>query len=243
MSEKPAPPGAPQRGGRQDRRLRNFLLDARFQLKFAAYFVAMTLVVAGLVGFFLVRTTGSLFAQMNSAVESRQQAAQTSRELGTCTLNSDLAKNMDDPEFVSRLTARSKAIDEAYEAETRAVERQRGELERQQRTTLYALIGFLVGFIVLVAIGAIVITHRIVGPLFRIKRMAREVSEGVLRPPGYGLRPGDELQDVFAAMTAMIDGLRERTEADLKATEAAASGDAAALAGLKHQLEERLAKT
>jgi nitrogen fixation/metabolism regulation signal transduction histidine kinase len=243
MSEqRPAQHAGPQGGGRQNRRLKNFLLDARFQLKFAAYFVAMTLVVAGLLGVFLARTTGSLFAQMNNAVESREKAAEQSRELGTCTLNSDLAKNMDDPEFIGRLAEKSKAIDDAFEAEKQAVLRQRAELERQQRMTLYALIGFLGGFIVLVAIGAIVITHRIVGPLFRIKRMAREVASGIIRPPSYGLRPGDELQDVFEAMALMIKELRERTEADLKAVEAAAQGDPAALGKLKDELQGRLAK-
>lgn len=243
MSEqRPAQQGGPQGGGRQNRRLKNFLLDARFQLKFAAYFVAMTLVVAGLLGAFLARTTGSLFAQMNSAVESRQKAAEQSKELGTCTLNSDLAKNMDDPEFIGRLAEKSKAIDEAFEAEKQAVVQQRAELERQQRMTLYALIGFLGGFIVLVAIGAIVITHRIVGPLFRIKRMAREVAGGTIRPPSYGLRPGDELQDVFEVMALMVKELRERTEADLRAVEAAAGGDPAALGKLKDDLQGRLAK-
>lgn len=243
MSEQqPAKPGGPQGGGRQNRRLKNFLLDARFQLKFAAYFVAMTLVVAGLLGVFLARTTGSLFLQMNSAVESRQKAAETSKELGTCTLNSDLAKNMEDPEFIGRLAEKSKAIDDAFEAERQAVVQQRAELERQQRMTLYALIGFLGGFIVLVAIGAIVITHRIVGPLFRIKRMAREVAGGMIRPPSYGLRPGDELQDVFEVMAAMVKELRERTESDLRAVEAASGGDPAALGKLKDELQGRLAK-
>jgi nitrogen fixation/metabolism regulation signal transduction histidine kinase len=240
MSDQPA--GQERGRGRQDRRLKNLLLDARFQLKFAMYFVVMTLVVAGLLGAFLVRTTGSLFAQMNSAVESRQKAAETSKELGTCTLNSDLAKNMNDPDFIGRLAERSKAIDAAFEAEEQAVVQQKVELERQQRRTLYALVGFLGGFIVLVAIGAVVITHRIVGPLFRVKRMAREVAQGMIRPPTYGLRPSDELQDVFEVMASMIKELRERTEADLGAVEKAAAGDPEALAKLKAELEARLAK-
>jgi serine O-acetyltransferase len=56
-----------------------------------------------------------------------------------------------------------------------------------------------------------------VGPLFRIKRMGREVASGVVRPPEYGLRPGDELKDVFDVFATMVKALRERTEADLKA--------------------------
>src|SRR4051812_604871 len=85
--------------GRADRRLRNYLLDARFQLKFAGYIVVLTLIVAGMLGAFLGYTTNTLFAQAQVAVDARSKAAETSRELGTCTLNNDLAKNMDNPEF------------------------------------------------------------------------------------------------------------------------------------------------
>ncbi len=41
MSETQTQPMA----GAKDRKLRNFLLDARFQLKFAAYFVVLALII------------------------------------------------------------------------------------------------------------------------------------------------------------------------------------------------------
>jgi len=104
------------------------------------------------------------------------------------------------------------------------------------------LVALLVSFVVLVALGAIVITHRIVGPLFRIKRMAREVASGKLRPPAYGLRPGDELQDVFEVFSSMIKTLREQSESDLKTLQSASDGDADALERLKSEYEARLAK-
>ncbi len=236
----PQPPsGTPDRARR---RLRNYLLDGRFQLKFAAYFVALTLGVAAVLGVFLVLTTDSLFHEMNGAVDARSKAAETNRELGTCTLNNELAKNLDDPDFTAQLVARSKAIDEAFEAEKQAVMKQRTELVARQRVTVAILVALLVSFVVLVALGAIVITHRIVGPLFRIKRMAREVASGRLRPPMYGLRPGDELQDVFEVFSSMIAKLREQSEGDLKALESAAAGDAQALQQLKSEVERRLAK-
>jgi nitrogen fixation/metabolism regulation signal transduction histidine kinase len=99
--------------------------------------------------------------------------------------------------------------------------------------------GVLVAFIALIALTAIVITHRIVGPLFRIKRMAREVTAGAVRPPMYGLRPSDELQDVFAVFSEMVTQLRARTEADLAAVKA---GDTESIKKLQASLEERLAK-
>jgi methyl-accepting chemotaxis protein len=236
----PQPPAVASTG-RQQRRLKNFLLDARFQLKFAGYFVFMTLVIASVLGVFLVRTTDSLFSRMNDAVDARSKAAQTNRELGTCSLNNELAKNMDDPDFAAKLGEKSKAIDEAFESERQAVIAQRGQLEKQQQLTVYMLIGLLVGFIGLVAFGAIVITHRIVGPLFRIKRMAREVAAGVLRPPTYGLRPTDELHDVFDIFSTMVTFLRGQAEADLKALERAAQ-DPAEAQRLREEFEKRLAR-
>jgi methyl-accepting chemotaxis protein len=233
---KPAQRGG---GGAKDRKLRNFLLDARFQLKFAAYFVVLTLIITGLLGAFLVRTTGSLFSQIAASVEARKKAAETSKELGTCTLNNELTANLDDPDFAARLGERSKAIDAAFEAERAAAQEQSLEVQRQQRWTFFALLGVLVAFIVLIALTAIVITHRIVGPLFRLKRMAREVAAGQMRPPTYGLRPSDELHDVFEVFVEMVTQLRGRSEADLAALRA---GDPESLEKLRASLEERLSK-
>lgn len=228
-----------QGGGAKDRKLRNFLLDARFQLKFAGYFVVLTLIITGLLGAFLVRTTDSLFSQIAASVEARKKAAETSKELGNCTLNNELTANLDDPDFAAKLSERSKAIDAAFENERAAAQAQSLEVQRQQQWTFYALIGVLIAFIVLIAFTAIVITHRIVGPLFRIKRMAREVAAGVVRPPTYGLRPSDELHDVFDVFVEMVTQLRARTEADLAAIKA---GDPEALKKLQTSLEERLTK-
>ncbi len=225
--------------GAKDRKLRNFLLDARFQLKFAAYFVALSLVIAAFLGVFIVRTTSSLFSQLSESVEARKKAAETSRELGTCTVNNELTANMDDPALVSSLAEKSKKIDAEYEAEQKAAQAQSIEVQKQQQQTLWVMLGVLFLFIVGVAFVAIVITHRIVGPLFRIKRMAREVASGVVRPPTYGLRPSDELQDLFAVFSEMVTALRARTEADLSAVRA---GDAESIQKLKVTLEERLNK-
>jgi methyl-accepting chemotaxis protein len=232
MSEMPA-------AGSKDRKLRNFLLDARFQLKFAAYFVVLTLIITGLLGAFLVRTTDSLFAQISASVEARRKAAETSRELGSCTLNNELTANLNDPDFTAKLAEKSRTIDEAFENERAQAQEQSVEVKKQQRWTLYILMGALLAFIGLIALTAIVITHRIVGPLFRIKRMAREVANGTIRPPTYGLRPGDELQDVFEVFAEMVTQLRLRAEADLAAAKA---GDAESLRKLQLSLEERLGK-
>jgi nitrogen fixation/metabolism regulation signal transduction histidine kinase len=146
---------------------------------------------------------------------------------------------MDDPDFATKLAERSKAIDAEFEKEKLAAQEQSLEVQRQQQWTLYALTGVLLAFIALIALTAIVITHRIVGPLFRIKRMAREVANGQVRPPAYGLRPSDELQDVFEVFADMVTQLRARTESDLAAVKA---GDPESLKKLQETLEGRLSK-
>jgi nitrogen fixation/metabolism regulation signal transduction histidine kinase len=222
--------------------MKNFLLDSRFQLKFAVYFTVPTLIISGVLGAFIANTTVSLFKQMNEAVEARSKSAETSKELGTCTLNNELTKGLDDPTLMTKLEARSKEIDAAYEAEKQSVVAQQKALVEQQQRTVGVLIGLLAAFVVLIAFVAIVITHRIVGPLFRIKRMGREVTNGVIRPPEYGLRPGDELKDVFDIFATMVRSLRDRTEADLKVVEAAIGGDKDALEKHRADLQARLEK-
>src|SRR6188768_2472178 len=165
-----------QQAGRADRKVKNFLLDARFQLKFAGYIVVLTLIVAGMLGAFLGYTTTSLFNQAQVAVDAQSQAAETSKELGTCTLNNDLAKNMDNPDFMAQLQQKSEDIDKKYESERLAIVEKRTQLITQQKVTLLALVGGLLMFVAFIGFASIVTTHRIVGPLFRVKRMANEVS-------------------------------------------------------------------
>ncbi len=207
--------------GAYKRQARNFLLDARFQLKFASYIVGITLVLAAVLGVILYRTTNHLFAQAQSAVDARSQAAESSRELGIATLNNDLARNLDNPEFTKQLQERSDAIDKAFEVEKALVIETKAQLVKQQEMTLIGLIVLLVGFILIVGLGTIVTTHRIVGPLFRVKRMAHEVAEGKLDPQSHGLRPSDELKDLFDAFSGMVTALRERQHSDLASVDQA----------------------
>ncbi|MFP2900549.1 signal protein [Corallococcus sp. 4LFB] len=198
------------------RRWRNFLLDAPFQLKLTAYIVGVSLVLAALLGIFLVRAANSLMHETATAVDARSRAAEVSRELSGATLSNELMAHMNDPAFEKKFQEQAQAIDASYEAERTAIVAQRAELERHQHLTWWVLGGCLVLFIAVVALATIVVTHRMAGPLFRIKRMMREVAEGRLRPPQHGLREGDELQDVFEAARDMTQRLRTQQEEDAR---------------------------
>ncbi|MCP3164463.1 sensor histidine kinase [Myxococcus qinghaiensis] len=198
------------------RRWRNFLLDTSFQLKLTAYMVGVTLVLSALLGVFLVRSAWALMRETATAVEARSKAAEVSRELSGATLSNELLARMDDPTFEATFREKAQGIDAAYEAERAAIVAQRAELEWRQRATWWVLGAFLVGFIAVVALATIVVTHRLAGPLLRIRRMVGDVLDGKLRPPQYGLRDGDELRDLFDATRSMMQKLRDQSEEDAR---------------------------
>lgn len=204
-----------QQDASRKREWRNFLLEPRFQLKFTVYLVAASLVLAALLGAFLLRNTQALLTMAGEAVEARSHAAEASRELSNATLSNELLKRMGDPVFVAQLESTSKEIDARYEAERSAVVAQRTELVRRQRLTWLAFGGTLVGFLVLMALISIALTHRVAGPLMRIRRMVKDVSSGQLHVPPYGLREKDELKDIFDATRGMIHVLRKQQEDDM----------------------------
>src|SRR5690606_40241813 len=56
----------PKPGQSPKRRIRNFLLDARFQLKYTGAVVAVTVIVTGLVGFWLGRRSEEHTSELQS---------------------------------------------------------------------------------------------------------------------------------------------------------------------------------
>lgn len=204
-------------GANAKRHLRNYLLDARFQLKFTAYIVAIALCVATILGGFLWTTSKRLLGEAEVAVASRQKAAEMSKELSNATLSNMVMEHLDDPAFEAQTKEQSEKIEQDFVRETEAIVAQRAELVRKQQNIWYALVACMAGFVLFIGTATIVTTHHIVGPLFRIKRLINDVSTGRLKVPEYPLRDGDELKDVFEAVTQMVRGLRERQAEDAQA--------------------------
>ena len=86
-------------------------------------------------------------------------------------------------------------------------------LRAEDRRRIAALAVVLAGIVLALVLMSIVVTHRIAGPAHAIGRTCREVGAGSLaraRP----LRRGDLLGGLAAEVTAMIDALRAREEAE-----------------------------
>ena len=102
--------------------------------------------------------------------------------------------------------------------------------------------------VVLIGLLGIYFTHKVAGPIYKMKRLLKQVGQGNLRIESR-LRKGDELQDFFDAFTQMVAGLRgmEKQQLDeldkaLAALERGAKDDASASLGrvretMKHTLE------
>lgn len=94
-------------------------------------------------------------------------------------------------------------------------------LRGEDRRRIAALTVVLAGIVFTLVVMSIVVTHRIAGPAHAIGRTCRAVGAGSLvraRP----LRRGDLLGGLAAEVTAMIDDLRAREEAERTRLEEAA---------------------
>jgi nitrogen fixation/metabolism regulation signal transduction histidine kinase len=200
----------PKSGQGPKRRLRNYLLDARFQLKYTGMVVAVTVLVTGAVGYWL----GS-------------EAYEYSRE-STEVLTTQAAGVS--PELFEYLQQQSQEKD--------------AEVLRQIVIGVSSLVVILA---IALGLTGIVVTHRVVGPAYKLKLLLGDVARGSLNVQG-GLRKGDELQDVGDAFKAMVAALRDRREDELSQLESAiAKGretgvDASVLADLQ-ALRDRLRAT
>jgi hypothetical protein len=88
-----------------------------------------------------------------------------------------------------------------------------------RKVALSIVLGVLLLALALGATG-IIVTHRLVGPAYRLKRLLRDVRDGRLVVRGR-LRKGDELQDIFEAFQEMIVSLRSGQERQIAMLEAA----------------------
>lgn len=164
--------------GAPKRKLRNYLLDRRFQLKYTSMVVGVTLVVASLLG----------------AVAYTESKGQTEALQIQLAVQPDL-----DPQVAAHLDAFGKQRD------------------RQMLAGILAGIGLLT---LALGLTGIVITHKIIGPAYRIRKLLATVAKGHLRVDG-ALRRGDELQDVFNAFNDMVSSLRGRQADEITQLDAA----------------------
>ena len=228
--------------GARQRKLRNYLLDVPLQLRFTAVLVLATLLGAGLLGIFLARALNRLSEQAERAVEARAAAAQASHELGNASLSKTLLDRFNDPSFTAQLERQSRAIDAAYQAEQVQVAEQRRDVARESTRIGWLVLFSVLVFALAVLLLGIVITHRIAGPVYRVRRLLLDLGEGRRDVPRHGLRDGDELRELFDAASSLVKTLRAEDESTLEAVSSAlaAPGQSDGLRQVHDRLARRL---
>lgn len=214
---------SPENTGTYKRKVRNLLLDSRFQLKYSAFLIIVAIVISGVMGAVLYETTLAVVGESTALVEESKKVSEVSR------MNiRDLAS--DSPELLTEFNREADAHD-------RALGDQQARLIRRQQLMIESLVGGLAIMVVLIGLFGIYFTHKVAGPIFKMKRLLREVGAGHLHVDAH-LRKGDELTDFFEAFTQMVSGLRQMeirqltdVDAAIKALEAGSQPDATAALG------------
>lgn len=217
-----APAASAEKTGRHQRSVKNYLIDSRFQLKYTGIIVGATLVISLILGLFLWSTSNKVVDESRKISDVVKMSIKDDPVYG------------DNPELTKAFSDSSSESDQKVLA--------------QQRAMMVGVIGGLAVLVVLIGLLGIYFTHKVAGPIYKMKLLHKQVGSGKLSFRG-GLRKGDELQDFFESFQAMVDSLRERQEKEITdleagiaaAKEAGASEDALAkLTAVRDEMKRSL---
>ncbi len=189
-----APAAPAEKTGRHQRSIKNYLLDAPFQLKYTGYLIGVALVISIVLGVFLWRTSNKVVDESNKISDVVKMSIKNDPIYG------------DNPELMKSFT------DSSAESDNRVLQ--------QQRAMLGSVVGGLTLLCVLIGLLGIYITHKVAGPVFKMKQLLKQVGQGKLNFPRGGLRKGDELQHFFDAFLKMADDLKARQRNEVEMLEA-----------------------
>lgn len=215
------------------RSMRNYLLDSRFQLKYTGYLVGVAAAMSVALGGLLYVQSEKTVAIGNEAVQVGQEANKAGKDavaqsgaLNAKLENDAMASYGDQPALLESIKSANKVETDKINSRAAALatlEKQlldkQGAMARQRSLLLVTLSASLSLLILILGLAGIVITHKIVGPVFKMKRLIRELGDGKLVVPGR-LRAGDELVDLFDAFATMVEKLRVKQEKEIELLDA-----------------------
>lgn len=242
-STAPAPAAKPVK---YKRSFKNYLLDPRFQLKWTGMIIGVAFVISAIMGVFLYRTSSEVTAQSTKVIAQGDELIKESQK------NSDLVKMQikkeyaDAPELADTFNKGAQDLDKQLEEKHKFLLAQQAATIQQQKTMMYSLVAGLALLVVLIGLLGIYFTHKVVGPIYKMKMLLRQVGDGKLNFYGK-LRKGDELQDFFEVFAQMVEKLKDRQRNEVKELEQAmeeakASGASdEAISKIKHVRDEMAA--
>jgi nitrogen fixation/metabolism regulation signal transduction histidine kinase len=227
---------------RYKRSAKNYLIDRDFQLKYTGYLVGVAIALSAVLGLVLWRTSANVVSQSRQVVvegkasvvqgqETVKRGEQVLSESGRLTKvvkmglecqykdSPDLRKVFDeetskDEQKLLEEQKRLEADALSLKARSQQLEEQSAGVERQQKTLLIGIVGALSLLVVAIGLAGIVVTHKVAGPIYKMKRLLRQVGEGSLTVKER-LRKGDELVHFFETFESMVGDLRKAQEREI----------------------------
>jgi len=225
--------------GRHQRSLRNYLLDAHFQLKYTSYLLAIAVTLSLALGTLLWSVSQKVIAQSQETVKQGQETVGRGQEVVresqkvSAVVHMNIVKDPvygSNPELAAVFNESAKEQDKRLEdqqhkleADALSLQKRSQQLADQQTQMFVVLIVVLSLLVVGIGIAGILVTHRVAGPIHKMKRLLGYVGEGHLRLTEK-LRKGDELQHFFDAFEGMVNSLRDRQEVEIGKLDQAISG-------------------
>ncbi len=220
MSTSSSTAPAPAQPVKYKRSIKNYLLDPRFQLKWTGMIIFVAFVISAIMGVFLYRTSSEVTAESQKVIAQGDELIKESQK------NSDLVKMQikkeyaDAPELADTFNKSAADLDKQLEDKHKFLLAQQQATIAQQKTMLMSLVAGLLLLVVLIGLLGIYFTHKVVGPIYKMKLLLKQVGDGKLNFYGK-LRKGDELQDFFLVFEAMVTKLKDRQRGEVETLEAA----------------------
>jgi nitrogen fixation/metabolism regulation signal transduction histidine kinase len=206
--------------GPHKRSIRNYLLDSRFQLKYTAMIVSVAVVISAVLGTALYVTTRNMVGQSQKVVEESTKVTEESKKVSDVSRMNVKELASDSPELLAEFNKEAAETDKVVADQQKAVVDQQAALIRRQADLIWSLVGGLLLMVFAIGVLSIYFTHKVVGPIYKMKRLLKQVGEGSLRVDAR-LRKGDELQDFFQAFQDMVASLRNFEKSQLSELEIA----------------------
>jgi nitrogen fixation/metabolism regulation signal transduction histidine kinase len=197
---------------------KSYLLDPRFQLKWTAYLVLVVVLVMTGLGVVIASVAGRASDTAQLAVQEAEKAFEESRTNSILARRSVQASS-DDPTLAKVMDDSLAELDAQSAKNLADVRSRRDDIARDRRNLQLLLGASALALIVMLLVMGVIITHRIVGPVHKMKRLLRRVSTGRLAIEER-LRRGDELEDLFDTFLQMTYSLRALQSARLKTLDA-----------------------
>ena len=195
--------------GRHKRKLKNYLLDKSFQVKYANLFAGIALVISAALGVLLWRASAEMIEQSQAAVTLGEEVLQESRKVSEVVAMNIVEEYGDNPLLKDAFDADAKTREAKLNEQQQSLQAQSERLARQSTQFGLLLLGVLVILVVALWFAGIWITHKVAGPIYKMTRQIKAVEDGNLEVPS-PLRKGDELVEFFEAFRHMVRAMRKR---------------------------------